>query len=239
MGFDPRGSHLLVADLDDSGEDEIVLAGNEGQIMVLDGTLAEFLDHDADPATVAPFARGTYEDAPVTWHLPPVVVPISTGDTEAEILLSSPQGLFAFENTGQPVVTQAPGFNGLLNALPGCTGSPVVVPVTGMEGPLPAPPWVIVPYSSLGSPHLLLTRHSGSGDEWTSAQFSLGTAGVSGQPLAAFDRVFRGCARHGGRAPSPVCGGSADPGHQPLDRTGCGSGRLPLASRPGLSGRRG
>ncbi|MFN2370631.1 MAG: hypothetical protein ABR506_05675, partial [Candidatus Krumholzibacteriia bacterium] len=74
-GVDLRGSHVLVADLEAAGSPaaprQIVVADRDGGVWVLDGDLREHLDHDGDPATVEPFARGLRAGEPVAWLLPP------------------------------------------------------------------------------------------------------------------------------------------------------------------------
>lgn len=103
VGVDLRGSHVLMADLGADPEDEIVLAGHQGEIFVLDGELNEFLDHDQDPGTLEPFARGQFAGQSVSWNQP-----VAVGDLDADgspdIVLSASEGLYAYASDGTALI---------------------------------------------------------------------------------------------------------------------------------------
>ena len=126
-GTDLRGSHVLLVDLDQDGEtQEIVLTGSQGEIFVLDGELNEFLDHDLDPSTMAPFAVGLRAGLPVTWN-PPAAAGDLDADGEPEIILTSDQGIYAFNADGTAVRDLEPGSDGLYVDLSGCSLPAVLV----------------------------------------------------------------------------------------------------------------
>lgn len=128
VGTDVRGSHVLVGDLDQlGGTDEIIVAGQDGEIFVLDGDLNELVDRDGNPLTVEPFAQGTSSGRPVVWNLPPAMGDID-GDGMPEIVLTSPDGLYAFESDGTPTSASVPGAVGFMADIPGCVLPPVLVP---------------------------------------------------------------------------------------------------------------
>jgi len=128
VGTDLRGSHLLVGDFDLQGaSDEIILAGHTGEVFVLDGDLNEFLDHDADPSTMAPFAIGTRDGQPVAWNLPAALGDVD-GDGQPEILLTGAEGMYAFRADGTAVREIEAGSFGLYAEVPGCVLPPVLVP---------------------------------------------------------------------------------------------------------------
>ena len=127
-GMDLRGSHLLTADLDGDGADEIVAAGHAGEVLVLDGNLNEFLDRDGDPATLAPFAVGTLAGEPVVWNQPAAVGNLDD-DPELEIVLTAPGGVYAFNADGTPVRTADAASFGLYADLENCQLPPVLLPV--------------------------------------------------------------------------------------------------------------
>ncbi|MEN8007157.1 MAG: hypothetical protein ABFS42_09080 [Candidatus Krumholzibacteriota bacterium] len=129
-GTDLTGSHVLIAPLDPAGsQDQIILAGHQGEIFVLDGELDEFLDHDGDPATLEPFATGIRSGSAVNWNLPPAAGDLDH-DGETEIILTGPRGIYAFKADGQPVRNVEAGATGLYQDLPGCTLPPVLLPAT-------------------------------------------------------------------------------------------------------------
>ncbi len=137
-GVDLRGSHVLVGNLDQQGaSDEIILAGHAGEVFVLDGDLNEFLDHDADPATLAPFAIGTRSGTPVAWNLPPAMGDVD-GDGQPEILLTGAGGLYAFNRDGTAVYEAEAGSFGLYRDVTGCALPPVLLPahtLSAVPGP--------------------------------------------------------------------------------------------------------
>jgi len=127
-GVDLAGSHALTADLDLAGDtDEIILTGVFGNIFVLDGDLNEFLDRDDDPDTFAPFARGLQDNAPVQWNQPAALGDLDH-DGEPEIVLTGPNGIFAFNADASPVLDLDPQGEGLYRALDSCDLPPVLIP---------------------------------------------------------------------------------------------------------------
>ena len=182
-GFDPRGSHLLTADLDGSGLDEVVLAGSQGRIMVLDGALNEFLDRDGDPATVEPFAEGLINGVPVSWHLPPAVGDV-VGDEALEIILSTDHGLYAFDAQGLPLSEVAGADNGLLHSLIACVGPPVLVPEWGDSLS------IVAPVSREGNSWVVMGGWSDQFGAWNWTPRFLGQVQIAAQPAAAWGRLF-------------------------------------------------
>ncbi len=127
-GTDLSGSHVLVAPLETEGSlDQIILAGQSGEIFVLDGELNEFLDHDGDPATLEPFTTGTRGGDPVAWNLPPAAGDLDH-DGEIEIILTGPRGIYAYNADASGVRDIEPGAVGLYHDLPGCELPPVLLP---------------------------------------------------------------------------------------------------------------
>ncbi len=130
VGTDLRGSHVLVGNLDQlGGSDEIILAGHAGEVFVLDGDLNEFLDRDADPATLEPFVVGTRGGVPVAWNLPAAMGDID-GDKIPEIVLTGAGGVYAFASDGTAVRDAEFGSFGFYFEVMGCVLPPVLVPVT-------------------------------------------------------------------------------------------------------------
>lgn len=112
-GVDMTGSHLLAAPLDGNlagGESVFVAAADSGRVYAWTADLSEWIDHDADPLTFAPLAIATGADGePVAW-LPPAAA--GRFDPEAAglvIVLTSPQGLYAFHQDGAPLATEPDG----------------------------------------------------------------------------------------------------------------------------------
>ncbi len=134
-GTDLTGSHVLVAPLDPVGSlEQIILAGHQGEVFVLDGELNEFLDYDGDPATLEPFATGMRKGAPVAWNLPPAAGDLDH-DGEVEIILTGPRGIYAFKADASPVRLVEVGAIGLYQDLPGCELPPILLPaITQMPG---------------------------------------------------------------------------------------------------------
>ena len=110
-GVDLTGSHLLAAPLAGGAQSEqvIVAAADSGRVYALDFDLLEWVDHDGDPATVEPLTVGTDDaGAPVTWFLPVCAGQVDTDDAGLEIVLSSPSGVYAFDQIGAPLA-EGPG----------------------------------------------------------------------------------------------------------------------------------
>ncbi|MBU8871477.1 MAG: hypothetical protein KOO60_11485 [Gemmatimonadales bacterium] len=138
-GVGLRGSHVLIADLDaeagnggcdNSGQAEIVLAGESGEVYVLDYDLDEYLDQDQDSSKISPFVEGTRNGEKVQWNLPPAVGDLD-GDGAPEIVLTTEDGLFAFNPDGTPVRDAEAGAIGLYVDLPECGLPPVLIPSDG------------------------------------------------------------------------------------------------------------
>lgn len=136
-GTDLRGSHVLIADLDaaagDCGNDgpaEIVLAGGGGEIFVLNEELDEVPDQDGNPQAIAPIAVGTRGGEPAAWNLPAAVGDLD-GDGAPEIVLTSADGLYAFEADGTALREAEAGSFGLYADLGDCALPPVLLPLDG------------------------------------------------------------------------------------------------------------
>ena len=186
-GIDLRGSHLLLADLDGDGNEEIVAAGHAGEILVLDGQLNEFLDHDGQPETMEPFAVGTSGGEPVPWNLPAAVGNIDD-DPEPEIILTGPDGIYAFNSDGTPVRSPDPGSHGLYLDLQQCDLPPVLVPVRPDSMFSPGEPALIcVVETAAGHARLRLVR-GGNADQ--SLEFDLGQVVVPSGPLFGWGRLL-------------------------------------------------
>jgi len=128
-GTDLTGSDVLVARLETTGSrDQIILAGHQGEVFVLDGELNEFLDYDNNPATLAPFAVGRRDGNPVPWNLPPAAGDLDH-DGEVEIILTGPTGIYAFKADATPILDIEPGAVGLYQDLSGCELPPILLPM--------------------------------------------------------------------------------------------------------------
>lgn len=183
-GLDLRGSHLVTADLDGDGNDEIIAAGTGGQVYVLTGDLNEFLDHDGDPDTLEPFALGARGGEPVAWNLPPAVGNIDQ-DPEPEIVLTGPDGIYAFDGNGASVRVQGTGDSGFYLELPGCKLPPVLVPVQPDSLYSPEEPALIAAvngYGDYGTSTLTLYRGDGENDGMV-LTFELGSNDVPAPPV--------------------------------------------------------
>lgn len=135
-GVDLRGSHLLVVDLDatgtstgcdEGGPGEIVVAARTGEVFVLGADLNEVPDQDGDPLRISPIATGMRHGEAVHWNLPPAVGDLD-GDGSPEIILTSPDALFAFEADGDPIRDVEAGAFGFYKDLGRCELPPVLVP---------------------------------------------------------------------------------------------------------------
>ncbi|MCP4574182.1 MAG: hypothetical protein GY838_17610 [bacterium] len=189
-GVDLRGSHLLTADLDLLGRDEIVAADRAGGVHVLTGDLLEFMDLDANPDTYAPFATGLRGGAPVAWNLPPAVGNLDD-DPAPEIVLTSADGLFAFDRDGSAVRDIEPGATGLYVDLGACALPPVLL--AGRAGPVPEDPGLEVPISAVvivqtGSDTFLRSYSGDNGD--LDIEHDLGPVLVRAPPVLAFERLW-------------------------------------------------
>ncbi len=132
-GTDLTGSHVLVAQLETTGSlGQIILAGHQGEVFVLDGELNEFPD-GGDPATLEPFTTGMRGGDPVAWNLPPAAGDIDH-DGEMEIVLTGPRGIYAFKADATPVRDIEPGAVGLYQDLPGCELPPILLPLDFQPG---------------------------------------------------------------------------------------------------------
>lgn len=188
-GVDLRGSHALVVDLDGGGG-EIVLADRAGGVHVFTGELAEFLDGDTNPDTYAAFATGTRDGTPVAWNLPPAVGDVD-GDGTPEIVLTGPDGLFAFERDGTGTRDLEPMSEGLYADLGACAVPPVLVPRLGdpvPEEPGPADPVSAVVVVTEGGRSWLRTFHGP--DAALEIEHDLGAVLVRAPPVFAFGRFW-------------------------------------------------
>jgi hypothetical protein len=127
-GTDLRGSHVLIADLDQvDREGEIIVAGHAGEIFVLDGELNNYLG-GLEPEVIEPFAIGRRSPGgTVAWNLPPAAGDLD-GDGTLEVVLTGPDGIYAFRANGASLGPQSPGESGLYRELPACTLPVVLLP---------------------------------------------------------------------------------------------------------------
>ena len=131
---DLRGSHLLAADLDGSGDGvlEIVVVGDAGRVFVFDADLTPFLA--GGPATGL-FAVGTDADgAPVTWT-GPAAVGDPDGDGSPELVLTAASGLYVFNGEDATEMVDGDGdadSYGLAYVLEDCRVPPVLYASAGL-----------------------------------------------------------------------------------------------------------
>jgi M6 family metalloprotease-like protein len=125
-GTDLSGSHLMAVDLDGAGGQEIVVADRHGSVWAFTGDLAEFLDRDFDGTTLEPLASGWRAGGPASWHLPAAAGDLD-GDGVPEIVLTTPDGLYAFHTDGSPLREAEIGAVGLYADVPGCSLPPVLL----------------------------------------------------------------------------------------------------------------
>lgn len=186
-GIDLRGSHLVTADLDGDGADEIIAAGQAGEVLVFDQDLNEFLDHDSNPETLAPFAVGTSSGEPVAWNLPPAVGNIDD-DPEPEIVLTGPTGIYAFNGDGTPVHVADAASVGLYLALDSCTQPAVMVPMEADSLFAPAEPvWI----TYLDSDGMDLSLGLVRGDTPVSrSEFLLGSVTAPSPPVYSWGKIM-------------------------------------------------
>ncbi|MCP4292873.1 MAG: hypothetical protein GY780_13695 [bacterium] len=185
-GVDLRGSHLLLTNLDaDAATSEILVCGSEGEIFVLDGQLNEILDHDGDASTVQPFVVGTYDNDPVDWNQPAAAGNWSSSAVGAEILLSGPRGLYAFQNDGHPVSIN-PGNHGLAVEVDACSLPPILIPVNrGAAYSADEPVEAALVLQQSGNSRLHLYDDAGL----TSLEFDLGPVVVPSVPVYGWQNI--------------------------------------------------
>lgn len=88
-----------IADLDDDGASEIVLAGAEGALLAFRGDLSEWADGDADSTTIGVLAFASGPSGPPLWRGAPVVGDLD-GDGVVEIYASDATAVYAFALDG-------------------------------------------------------------------------------------------------------------------------------------------
>lgn len=150
-GVDLTGSHLLAVDLDGAGLQEIVVADRSGGVWAFTGDLTEFVDRDADPATIEPLAAGRRGGQGVAWRLPPAAGDLD-GDGRCEIVMTTADGLYAFRPDGTSVRDIEAGANGLYADVPGCSQAPILIPADpdAELGDPSAPVTAVVPFGRDG-----------------------------------------------------------------------------------------
>lgn len=110
----------------------VIMAADSGRVYAWTSELAEAVDHDGDPETIAPLCVGTDTGGePIAW-LGQAVIGDIAGDDALEIVLAAADGLYAFDAAGDPVVAgpasgrlTAPGGEGVF------TTTPVLMPPDG------------------------------------------------------------------------------------------------------------
>jgi M6 family metalloprotease-like protein len=134
-GTDLRGSHVLIADLDQTDRrGEIILAGHAGEVFVLDGQLDNYLP-GASPDSIEPFARGLRSPGvPVAWNLPPAAGDLDN-DGILEVVLTAADGIYAFTADGLSLGPQMPGDSGVYVDLPACDLPAVLLPIIPPRNP--------------------------------------------------------------------------------------------------------
>lgn len=188
-GMDLRGSHLLFADLDGDGLEEIIAAGHEGEVLVFDGNLDEFLDHDSDPDTFEPFAVGLQDGEPVAWNLPPAVGNIDE-DPQPEIVLTGPRGIYAFDIDGTPLRNIDPDSDGLYWELENCQLPVVLLPVD-VDSLYTIEQRVSILAVESTSTGTNLVQYRGNGDlTQTNVIRSLGPVVLPAAPVQAWDMLL-------------------------------------------------
>ncbi len=185
-GVDLRGSHVLVADLGQGPAEEIVLTGRQGEVFVLDGDLLEFTDLDGNPNTIDPFAVGTFGGQGVAWNSPAAVGDVD-GDGSPDVVLTGPEGLYAFDAGGAPLVDNPEG-HGLLARANLCRIPPVLVPVQrGAEYSPTAAVEAAIIYQEEGESFMALYSGAPASSELL---FNLGPVRVDAPPVYAWDHLF-------------------------------------------------
>lgn len=129
-GVDMTGAHLLaVASAGAADSDPVlVAAADSGRVYALTFDLAEWTDHDGDPATVQPLAVGVDPDgAFASWLQPAAAGQFDGDDLAPEIVLAAADGLYAFRLDGTPLATGPGAAVGRLAAFTVVT-PPVLLP---------------------------------------------------------------------------------------------------------------
>ncbi|MFO7654081.1 MAG: VCBS repeat-containing protein, partial [Candidatus Krumholzibacteriia bacterium] len=178
-GADLAGSHLLAVDLDGDGSDEIVAAGQAGEVWAFGSDLSEHVDRDGDPATIEPLAVGRDgAGRPVVWNLPGAAGDLD-GDGALEIVLTGPDGLYGFDATGDEIADGDldPASFGRLVALEDCRIPAVLMPrLLGADPGAPAA--AVVVESRAGAS--VLRFLTAAGEEWPDV--NLGAVAVAAPP---------------------------------------------------------
>lgn len=187
-GTNLRGSHVLLVDLGGPGSmEEIIVSGHQGQVFVFDGDLNEFIDPDHNPDTVEPFAVGTFNNIPVQWNQPAAAGDFDGDGLAAEIILTSPQGLYVFQADGSELIPDAAN-TGLVVPMENCFLPPVLIAQDrNSEFSETQPVDAGVVMSEGGNSYLRL--YSGPSASM-SLQFDLGGTVVSAPPIYTGDHLL-------------------------------------------------
>ena len=130
-GADLAGSDLLAVRLDPEQDVPVLAAvSRSGEIFALRADLTEWVDHDGDPATVAPLAaaRDAAGEA-VAANLPLAAGQLESGGT-LELVLTADDGVYAFGADGEPL-GDVGGATGRIARLDSCRLPAVLLPPEG------------------------------------------------------------------------------------------------------------
>lgn len=188
-GVDLAGSAPLVVDLDATagGDQEIVLGDHAGGVWALRGDLTEYVDRDGDPATVAPLVTGVRGGQPAAWILPAAAGDLDF-DAEPEIVLTAPDGIYAFNADGTSVRSAEAGAVGLYRSIGAVLLPPVLVPTgSGRYGDVDVPVAVAVVTREADGVHLRLYQGA---DAHIVADRRLGDLEPAALPVLAFGRLW-------------------------------------------------